>query len=371
MSPLHRRRAVLLTVLAVVFQAPLGSCVRESGGRPAVTITGRIHVSQDGRYLAFFTCLNDRSGSLVGNQMVVLDLKERSTAYFSESTDVLDRPLVWHPQAGVLLVNRHVWWHPELGGLFAWAVDKQGFREIATPALDFVDGAWSPDGTELVCLGLPRASGPVDRALFRVDFESGRATEIPGTARAQLMALRPWQGEGYLIFLRYAHPRQDGYDWTVSVVRSVTDRLEEVVPVDWHVAMLDDVSADGEKLAMRRRSGEDSPRELLVYEWQRGGGPTVIAGPPDTIVSSTWSPSGDRLLCVGRNSLWLWHTGTERLLRLPFEEWQHEYGRPPIAWLPGGDAFVLGVGPQLLRIDPKDGSSSLVVDLSAPRATGP
>ena len=365
MSTWQRRRAGPLIALAVVLLALLGSCVRRSDERPAVAISGPMQVSHSGRYVAFYTCLTDHTGSLVGNQMVVADLPQHDIANRSESRDVFDRPLAWHPKKDILVTARCVW-SRRLNKLFLMGPDQPEPMDLAPDGLDLLDARWSPDGNEIVCEALPRGERGAAPAIYRLSGDAAGQSRIPGTTGARIAAVRPCEGGGYLIFLRYMHRRDDGYDQSISLVRTATDRSEEVVPVDWHVVSLDDVSADGEKLAMRRSAAEGAPAEPLVYEWRGTEAPTTIAGLRDTILRSTWSPNGDRLLCVGRSHLWVWTVRTNLVRRLPFEDWQPADGLTPVAWLPDGGALVVGVGSRLLRVDSEDGSAVLVVDLSAP-----
>ncbi len=342
----------------------LAGCGRQVPRSTTVEIMGGMQVSHDGHYVALYTCLTDAAGALLGNEMIVADLADREVVYHSGLGSVLQRPLDWHPARDILLVSRYSWSASELI-LFTVGPDQPQPAYLAADGLDLLKAVWSPDGSEFVCEAVPDGEGPDARSVYRltVDAASASATPVRSSEDTTLAAVRPSSGTGYLIFLTRGHRGHGTYTQTIWVAHTDTGRVEQIVPDDWSIVSLDDVSADGTRLALRRRAGGASA-EMLAYDWNAHADPKVLPSPDDSILSSMWSPDGNQLLCVGRDHLWLWDIEAAKLERVPFELWSSLGGHAPVAWLPYGRKLAAGVGSRLFIVDLTNGSSIEVVDLS-------
>jgi dipeptidyl aminopeptidase/acylaminoacyl peptidase len=176
-----------------------------------------------------------------------------------------------------------------------------GHDHVVSDGYD-VDPVWSPDGSQLAFI---RASSPA--GLWRVDVDTGRQTEIAGTAGASPNVRPQWLTTGRIIFTTDAGvesiPSTGG---SASLVVPITDR-NVTFSADGSRYALSPGAPDGPIQVVETSTKEttDVPRsatEVAVPLLWTGDNRLVftrnVAGADLDVVS--WRPGDDRPTLVGR-----------------------------------------------------------------------
>jgi eukaryotic-like serine/threonine-protein kinase len=201
----------------------------------------------------------------------------------------VDSAITFSPDAKSFAFTRGV---PSQGttGVVVANADATGVRELATlpaPARFQLDSpAWSPDGRTLLAIA---TKGPVTSAVFAVDVQNGRTSEVPG----EWGTLRSVQwmpgGRSFVV---------DGADvgsqtaalqiWNVSYADGARTRITN----DLNTYLSVSLSADGLSLATVQNevtAGVEVSAFPDVAEWRRLTGEP---GRADGTAGMTWLPDG-------------------------------------------------------------------------------
>ncbi len=266
---------------------------------PAPVIYDGVAFSPDGNYVYYNTY--PRPGGGLATLYRVPVLGGRPSLVLADADSVI----AFSPDAKSFAFTRGVPSKGTTGVLIANA-DATGVREVATLPLparfQLESPAWSPDGRTLLALA---TKGPVTSAVFAVDVQSGRVSEVPG----EWSAIRSvqWMPDGRSFVL-------DGADvglqnptlqiWNVSYPEGARTRVTN----DLNTYQSASLSADGRSLAAVQNeitAGIEVSKFPELTEWRRvTGGP----GKADGTAGMAWLRDG-RIVYTsstsGPSQLWI------------------------------------------------------------------
>lgn len=317
-------------------------------------------VSPDGKYVAI------SADSDQGHLFSVFDTVDGSTIY-EETTAAPLNPERWHADSRQLLVSTILAQTVEGDGIYLLQLPS-GKKERAVPRIGVeVDPVWSPEYDEILFAGaVASPGGHIQRRGTFVCQVTGEETEL------LVEDLRPvqtvstadddygvfcWQGVGI------EEANSDGRTVaSISLVDRSSGSSREIVSPQMKVRLACSVSPDGSQMALLRSHTDDATAtELVLYNWQQDVKHAVAV--QDRLLRGVWSPNGDRVLCIGKETLYCVRADELKVTEVPLAEWSAGSAGRAVDWAGHGEDVLAGLGDEVVRINVQTGERTPLVAL--------
>ncbi len=300
----------------------------------------------------------------VKDELLILDIPGRSILHRYEYPWTFALPQGWLARERQALVwlasfcrirSQH--------GIFFLDIDTGRLhRAIPERPLGPVLPELSPDGNEIIfqsCKGGIYALAR-DKKTVRTLVSDARD---PSTHALLVGVVQGRTAGSYQVFFRRSTSL---FEWSLWVTTAEGGTVKKIATFSPHIKGCS-VSPQGSRIALRQVDMARRTTNLLIYPCKPGSKPTEVHC-PDFIVQTLWSPSGEKLLCLGHR-LWMYDISTKTLDVMPADLGEEDW-KPRAAWLPNGEQFLVGRGPNLWLVGAKSGAAQVIYKAGADQPEG-